>query len=92
MPMESEKAANTVETKADASRLRRVLEAGRSYAPGEDAVLTPTLELGLRHDGGDAETGTGTGVELDGRFSHADAGSGLTVESNARTLLARGLG
>ena len=86
--MESEKAANTVETKADASRLRRVLAAGRSYAPGEDAVLTRALELGLRHDGGDA----GTGVELDGRFSHADAGSGLTVESNARTLLARGLG
>ena len=82
--------ANTVETKADASRLRRVLEAGRSYAPGEDAVLTPTIELGLRHDGGDAETGTG--VELDGRFSHADVGSGLTVESSARTLLARGLG
>ena len=90
MPMESEKGANTVETKADASRLRRVLAAGRSYAPGEDAVLTRALELGLRHDGGDAETGTG--VELDGRFSHADAGSGVTVESNARTLLARGLG
>ena len=46
--MESEAAANTVETKADASRLRLVLEAGRSFALGEGAVLTPALELGLQ--------------------------------------------
>ena len=84
--MESEAAANTVETKADASRLRLVLEAGRSFALGEGAVLTPALELGLRHDGGDAETGTG--VEVGGRIRYADAGSGLTVEANARTLVA----
>ena len=84
--MESEAAANSVETKADASRLRLVLEAGRSFALGEGAVLAPTLELGLRHDGGDAETGTG--VEVGGRIRFADAGSGLTVEANARTLIA----
>ena len=41
---------------------------------------------GLRHDGGDAETGTG--VEVGGRISYTDAGSGLTVEANARTLVA----
>ena len=84
--MESEKAANTVETKAEASRLRLVLEAGRSIALGEGAVLAPALELGLRHDGGDAETGTG--VELGGRIRYTDAGSGLTVEANASTLIA----
>ena len=84
--MESEAAANTVETKADASRLRLVLEAGRSFALGEGAVLTPALELGLRHDGGDAETGTG--VEVGGRIRYTDTGSGLTVEANARTLVA----
>ena len=84
--MESEAAANTVETKADASRLRLVLEAGRSFALGEGAVLAPALELGLRHDGGDAETGTG--VEVGGRIRYTDAGSGLTVEANARTLVA----
>ena len=84
--MESEAAANTVETKADASRLRLVLEAGRSFALGPGAVLTPGLELGLRHDGGDAETGTG--VEVGGRIRYTDAGSGLTVEANARTLVA----
>ena len=84
--MESEAAANTVETKADASRLRLVLEAGRSFALGEGAVLAPGLEVGLRHDGGDAETGTG--VEVGGRIRYTDAGSGLTVEANARTLIA----
>ena len=84
--MESEAAANTVETKTDASRLRLVLEAGRSFALGEGAVLAPALELGLRHDGGDAETGTG--VEVGGRIRYSDTGSGLTVEANARKLIA----
>ena len=44
------------------------------------------LDLGLRHDGGDAETGTR--VEVGGRIRYTDAGSGLTVEANARTLVA----
>ena len=84
--MESEKAANTVETKADASRLRLVLEGSRAFPLGEGAVLTPGLEVGLRHDGGDADTGTG--IEVGGRIRYTDAGSGLTVEANARTLIA----
>ena len=84
--MESEKAANTVATKAQASRLRLVLEGSRAFALGEGAVLTPGLEVGVRHDGGDAETGTG--IEVGGRIGYTDAGSGLTVEANARTLIA----
>ena len=84
--MDWEKVSNETDTRADASRLRLVLEAGRSFALGEGAVLAPALELGLRHDGGDAETGTG--VEVGGRIRYTDAGSGLTVEANARTLVA----
>ena len=84
--MDWEKVSNETDTGADASRLRLVLEGGRSFALGEGAVLMPALELGLRHDGGDAETGTG--VELGGRISYTDAGSGLTVEANARKLIA----
>ena len=84
--MDWEKVSNETDTGADASRLRVVLEAGRPFALGEGAVLTPALELGLRHDGGDAETGTG--VELGGRISYTDSGSGLTVEANARKLIA----
>ena len=48
--------------------------------------LTPTLELGLRHDWGDAETGVG--VELGGRVQYADPAWGLTVEGAVRGLLA----
>ena len=84
--MDWEKVSNETDTGADASRLRLVLEAGRPFALGEGAVLTPGLELGLRHDGGDAETGTG--VEVGGRIRYTDAGSGLTVEANARKLIA----
>ena len=84
--MDWEKVSNETDTRAEASRLRLVLEAGRSFALGPGAVLAPALELGLRHDGGDAETGTG--VEAGGRIRFADAGSGLTVEANARTLVA----
>ena len=84
--MDWEKVSNETDTRAEASRLRLVLEAGRSFALGPGAVLTPALELGLRHDGGDAETGTG--VEVGGRIRYTDAGSGLTVEANARKLVA----
>ncbi len=44
-----------------------------------DGALTPRLEVGLRHDGGDAETGTG--IEVGGGVSYTDpaSGSGLTL-------------
>ena len=83
---ESEAVSNEGSTTGVASRVRLALEGSRAFDLGEGAVLTPALELGLRHDGGDAETGTG--VELGGRIRYADAGSGLTVEANARTLVA----
>ena len=84
--MEWEKVSNETDTRADASRLRLVLEGGRAFELGEGAVLTPGLELGLRHDGGDAETGTG--VEAGASVRYADPESGLTVEASARRLLA----
>ena len=84
--MESAKAPNTEATSADASRFRLALEGSRTFALGESAALTPGLEVGLRHDGGDAETGTG--VELGGRMAYANAASGLSVEASARTLIA----
>ena len=50
--MESEKAPNSAATTADASRVRLVLEGGRAFSLSETATLRPSLELGLRHDGG----------------------------------------
>ena len=84
--MESEKAANTVATTAGASRVRLALEGSRSFETGGGGWFTPGLEVGLRHDGGDAETGTG--VEVGGRLSYADPGSGLSIEASAHTLVA----
>ncbi len=83
---ESEKAANSAVTTADASRLRLVLEGGRSFALSDTATLRPSLELGVRHDGGDAETGTG--VELGGGVAWSDAASGLSIEAKGRMLVA----
>ena len=83
---EWEKVSNERDTQADASRLRVVLEGSRAFALGEGSVLKPGLELGLRHDGGDAETGTG--VEVGGSVRYADVASGLSIEASARTLLA----
>ncbi len=81
----SEAISNEGDTSADASRLRLALEGSRAFQAG-DGVFTPGLELGLRHDGGDAETGTG--VELGGRLSYVDPGTGLSMEASLRTLVA----
>ena len=40
----------------------------------------------MRHDGGDAETGTG--IEIGGGLSYTDPASGLTVDAKARGLVA----
>ena len=81
-----EKISNERDTQAGSSRLRLTLEGSRAFEVGEGAVLEPGLELGLRHDGGDAETGTG--VELGARLRYANAASGLSMEASARMLLA----
>ncbi len=83
---ESEQAANSVETQADASRLRLVLEGGRAFALGGGATVRPALELGVRHDAGDAETGAG--IELGGGLAFTDPASGLSIEARARMLAA----
>ena len=78
--------SNEGSTVAAASRMRLILEGGRAFALGDGASVRPTLELGLRHDGGDAETGTG--VELGGGVAYTDPATGLSVEAKARMLVA----
>ena len=48
--------------------------------------LQPSLEVGLRRDGGDAETGAG--VDLGGGLVVSDTLSGLSADVRVRTLLA----
>ena len=71
---------------ADAHRLRLVLEGSRAITWAQGRSLTPTLELGVRHDWGDAETGFG--VEVGGRIRYTDPTLGLTIEGTVRGLLA----
>ena len=78
-------AGNLAASEADTSRLRLILEGSRAFDLGS-GTLTPSLEAGLRHDGGDAETGTG--VEVGAGLRYADPESGLTVEGSVRTLVA----
>ena len=82
----SESADGMMAGEADTSRLRLILEGSRTFGVGEGGTLTPSLEVGLRHDGGDAETGTG--VELGAGLRYADPARGLTMEVNARALIA----
>ena len=75
---------------ADASRVRLLLTGRHRHALATGAALTPNVELGLRYDDGDAETGAG--VELGGGLRYADPVRGLTVEATARALLAHEAG
>ena len=76
--------SNERDRQADASRVRFILEGARAFALGAGAVLTPSAEIGLRHDGGDAETGAG--VEIGAGLQYT-VGS-LTIEVEGRTLVA----
>ena len=62
-----------------------LLSGRQRRALANDALLTPDFELGLRYDGGDAETGFG--LELGGGLRYADPRLGLTLETRARGLL-----
>ncbi len=71
---------------AQISRLRLLLAGRHQRVMANDAMLSPSFELGMRYDDGDAETGFG--MELGGGLRYADALLGLTVETKARALLA----
>ena len=71
---------------AAASRVRLLLSGRHRHALAAGGELTPSFELGLRYDDGDAETGLG--VELGGGLHYTDPALGLTVETRARALLA----
>ena len=79
-------AGNLAAGEGEAHRVRVILEGSRAVTWADGRHLTPTLELGVRHDWGDAETGFG--LEVGGRVQYADPTLGLTVEGAVRGLLA----
>ncbi|MCY4363007.1 MAG: hypothetical protein OXE42_12625, partial [Gammaproteobacteria bacterium] len=68
-----------------AHRLRLGLEAGHTRPLGQAGALAPTLQLGLRHDGGDGQGGAG--MELGGTLRYT--GGPLTLHGHGRTLIGR---
>ena len=64
----------------------RVMLQGTYEQPVNDNVyLIPTLEAGVRYDGGEAASGAG--VELGGRLRYEDESVGLTLEAHGRALV-----
>ena len=64
----------------------RLMVQGTYEQPFNDSVyMIPTLEAGVRYDGGQAASGAG--VELGGRFRYEDQSVGLTLEAHGRALV-----
>ncbi len=76
---------NLEPARATTTRLRLGVEASRPFMLGGGAVFTPSLETGLRHDGGDAETGFG--LDLGGGLALSAPEAGLQAEIRGRGLL-----
>ncbi len=84
----SEKTRDLAASESDATRLRLGLEGSYRMALEGGGHLTPKLEVGARHDGGDAETGFG--VEIGGGIAWSDPALGLSLDVSGRTLIAHG--
>ena len=84
----SDKTHELAASDSDVTRLRLGLEGGYRIATEGGGHVTPKLEIGARHDGGDAETGFG--VELGGGLAWVDPGLGLSLDVSGRTLIAHG--
>ena len=82
----SEKTRGLAASESDVTRVRFGLEGRWRIAMEDDGHLTPTLELGARHDGGDAETGVG--VEFGGGLAWSAPALGLSLDLSGRTLIA----
>ena len=73
-------------SEAGATRVRTALEGSRGFTLGGDRVsLTPSVEVGLRRDGGDAETGAG--LDLGGGLVFTDTVMGVSLDVRVRTLV-----
>ena len=68
---------NLAGARGESSRVRAMLDGSRTFAFASGAALTPSVELGVRHDAGDAETGTG--LEVGAGLGWADPSRGLDM-------------
>ena len=84
--LDAEETGELAAVAADAFRLRLAPEIGGRWAASEQSSVRSRLELGVRWDGGSAETGVG--AEAGAEIAYAHEGIGLSVEARGRTLLA----
>ncbi len=84
--VENGKGNRIAEQTVNANRLRLALKASHAYEAGMDGQVTPQLEVALRQDGGDGQTGAG--VEVGGGLRYE--GGGFTLEAMARSLVSDG--
>ena len=81
----SEAAPGLAATTADVNRVRLGLESSYEAAMGGGARLTPSVEVGVRRDGGDVETGFG--MDIAGGLSYMNPGLGLSLGVKGRALV-----
>ena len=70
------------------SRLRLGIEAARPFPLSSGASLLPSMEMGIRQDSGDAETGFG--LDLGAGLTWSDPQHGISGALKGHTLLAHG--
>ena len=67
------------------TRVRTALEGSRGFTVGGRLSLTPSVEIGLRQDGGDAETGAG--MDIGGGLAFTDSVTWLSLDVQVHTLV-----
>ena len=72
-------------TRAAVTRLRTALENSRKVTVANRLARTPSVELGVRQEGGDADVGAG--LDLAAGLVLADSVTGLAVDLRVRRLL-----
>ena len=84
--LDTEAQQELTELTVQTTRLRLLLEGSHERALQGGTTLTPALEAGLRHDGGDL--GSGLGLEAGASLTWRNPRSGWLAELRARSLLA----
>ena len=80
--VESLRSGRLEASSGDATRVRLLLEGSRMFELGDSGLtFTPSAEVGVRHDGGDAETGTGMVAGASARFASPWVAMDIAVRS-----------
>ena len=70
---------------AGVRRVRTALEGSQGFNFGDRLSLRPSVEVGLRRDGADAETGAG--MDVGGGLVFTDTGDAVSLDVRVRTLV-----